>query len=244
MDYRDFKQLTEKSDDHFWYRARRRLIKYLLTEVLKPKDSSLRLLEIGCGTGSQLSLLQEFGSVEGLDIEPEAVALAQQNGFAAKVFDLEKDNFPNNNYSAIAAFDVLEHLQDDESTLKKISAALAPGGYFFFTVPANPWLFSPHDQAMGHYRRYGLKEIKAKIAAAGLQLEETGRWNFWLFPAIILMRLVKKIWPAKNQPRSESRPLPPLINCLLYRILNTETALIKRRIKLPWGLTIYGRARK
>jgi SAM-dependent methyltransferase len=244
MDYRDFKQLTKKSDNHFWYRARRRLIKYLLSEILKPGDSSAHILEIGCGTGSQLSLLQGFGKVEGLDIEPEAIALARQNGFDAKVFDLEKDNFPNNNYRAIVAFDVLEHLQDDTATLKKISAALAPDGYFFFTVPANRWLFSPHDQAMGHYRRYSQKEIKAKITAAGLQVEEIGRWNFWLFPAIILMRLIKRAWPAKNQPRSESRPLPPIINCLLYRILNTETALIKRRIKLPWGLTIYGRARK
>jgi 2-polyprenyl-3-methyl-5-hydroxy-6-metoxy-1,4-benzoquinol methylase len=244
MDYRDYQRLDQTKNEHFWYRARRILIDDLLHRTLTTAKPERKIIEIGCGTGIQLPLLAQFGTVLGLDIVPESVAIARQSGFAAQVFNMETESLEESSADVIASFDVLEHLTDDVSALKKIAAALKPQGQFFFSLPAAPWLFGPHDRAAGHYRRYSRREIRAKIAAAGLELQTIGYWNSWMFPAIIAIRIGKKIVGPKNRADSDTKTLPRLLNSGLYQVLKTETGMINRGFKLPWGLSLYGQAIK
>jgi 2-polyprenyl-3-methyl-5-hydroxy-6-metoxy-1,4-benzoquinol methylase len=244
MDYRDFQKLNQETNEHFWYKARRILITDLLQVALKSKDPNRQIIELGCGTGIQLPLLSQFGSVEGLDIVPESIELIKMAGFKGRVFNIETEDLDRDSVAVIACFDVLEHLRDDETALDKISQALTLNGILLFSLPAVPWLFGPHDQAASHYRRYSKNEISAKIKAAGMEIKTIGYWNSWLFPAIALMRLVKKIIKPKNQADSDTKPLPKLLNNILYQLLAAETRLIKKGFSFPWGLSLYGYAVK
>lgn len=244
MDYRDFQKLNQDTEEHFWYKARRLLISDLLHLALKDSDPKQKIIEIGCGTGIQLPLLAKFGRVEGLDITPESIELVKQSGYPARVFNIETELLEDNSAEVIACFDVLEHLQNDELALEKITKALTPQGIFLFSVPAIPWLFGPHDIAAKHYRRYSRKELKQKISRAGLKIKTINYWNSWVLPAIIVLRLIKKIISSKNQANSDTKSLPKFLNRFLYQILALETRLNKKGIKLPWGLSLYGYATK
>lgn len=244
MDYRDFQKLQQTSEEHFWYRARRLLISNLLQTALKNNDPERRIIEIGCGTGIQLPLLAQYGSVEGLDLIPESIAEIKKTGFPGRVHNIETETLEESSADVIACFDVLEHLQNDQAALKKISHALKPNGIFLFSVPATPWLFGPHDRAASHYRRYNRKEVEKKLNQSGLEIKLIGHWNSWLFPAIILMRLIKKIITPKNRANSDTKPLPKLLNCFLYQLLAAETKAINKGFRLPWGLSLYGYAIK
>jgi len=241
MDYRDFKKLNQTGAEHFWYKARRILINDLLNLALPVRDPNRKIIELGCGTGIQLPLLAQFGTVEGLDIAPESIALAKRSGFSARVFNIETELLEKDSLEVIACFDVLEHIKDDALALKKIFEALKPNGILLFSVPAVPWLFSPHDKAASHYRRYSQKEIINKLKAAGLTLKTINYWNSWLFPAIALMRTIKKIINPRGTASSDTKPLPNFINRGLYQILAAET---KSEFKLPWGLSLCGYAVK
>jgi len=241
MDYRDFQKLNQTGSEHFWYQARRILISNLLRLALPARNPNQKIIEIGCGTGIQLPLLAQFGAVEGLDIVPESVELVKKSGFPARVFNIETDPLEKDSVEVIACFDVLEHIEDDAGALKKIAETIKPNGILLFSVPAGPWLFGPHDRAASHYRRYGRKEIVDKIKTAGLTLKTIKYWNSWLFPAIALMRMIKKIINRKDKASSDTKPLPKFINNGLYQILAAETKL---GIKLPWGLSLYGYAVK
>jgi len=241
MDYRDFQKLNQTGQEHFWYKARRILINDLLNLALPVRDPNRKIIEIGCGTGIQLPLLTQFGTVEGLDIVPESIELVKKSGWPARVFDIATEPLEKNSTEVIACFDVLEHIKDDASALKKIFEALKPNGILLFSVPACPWLFGPHDRAASHYRRYSKKEIIAKIKASGLTLQTINYWNSWLFPAIVVVRIIKKTINRKNKASSDTKPLPRFINYSLYQILAAETKL---GFKLPWGLSLYGYAVK
>lgn len=242
MDYRDFQRLNAEKNEHFWYKARRLLIANLLQSTLKIKSDERQIIELGCGTGIQLPLLAQYGTVTGLDIVPESIVEVKAAGFSGRVFDIENEILENNSADVIACFDVLEHLEHDEAALEKIAQALKPQGFFLFSVPAAPWLFGPHDQAASHFRRYSQKEIVQKTNNSGLELKTINYWNSWLWPLIVPFRLIKKM--INSQANSDTKPLPPLLNNFLYQILATETKMIPKGLKLPWGLSLYGVAYK
>ena len=239
MDYRDFQRLNSKKNEHFWYKARRLLVTNLLQSTLKNKNEERQIIELGCGTGVQLPLLSQYGTVTGLDIVPESIAIIKMAGFSGRVFDIENESLKNNSAEVVACFDVLEHLEHDEAALKKIARALKTQGVFLFSVPAAPWLFGPHDQAASHFRRYSKKEIKRKINNSGLELKTINYWNAWLFPIIVPLRLIKRV--ISSRANSDTKPLPSFLNNILYQILAAETKL---GLKLPWGLSLYGTAYK
>ncbi|PIT94518.1 hypothetical protein COT98_03325 [Candidatus Falkowbacteria bacterium CG10_big_fil_rev_8_21_14_0_10_39_9] len=239
MDYRDFQRLNSKKNEHFWYKARRLLVTNLLQSTLKNKNEERQIIELGCGTGVQLPLLSQYGTVTGLDIVPESIAIIKMAGLSGRVFDIENESLKNNSAEVVACFDVLEHLEHDEAALKKIARALKTQGVFLFSVPAAPWLFGPHDQAASHFRRYSKKEIKRKINNSGLELKTINYWNAWLFPIIVPLRLIKRV--ISSRANSDTKPLPSFLNNILYQILAAETKL---GLKLPWGLSLYGTAYK
>jgi SAM-dependent methyltransferase len=231
MDLHDYQ--VANGQFHFWHLARLGLINFLIKDI-KPGS---QILSVGCGTGEELALLQTVGQVVGLDVNPETVALACQKGFEAKIFDLAKLTVEKP-VDAIVAFDVLEHIADDQTALNNIYQSLRPQGFFILTVPAYDWLFSSHDQALEHYRRYSKQALINKLQTAGFKIERLGHWNTSLFLPVALIRLSKKIW-GTHVIKSEAGPLPKIINELGLIILKAENWLISKNINLPWGLSIY-----
>jgi len=246
MDYKDFILQNKNKEAHFWFKAKQNLIFNLLNSIF-PKNANQNILDIGCGTGAELEILKNFGNVTALDKEKNSLNLAKKYGVKILEGDIEKIELPNNYYDAICCFDVLEHLINDEKVIKKIYYSLKKDGYLFFTAPACPVLFGPHDIALEHFRRYKKNNLRDKLISAGLTVKKIGCWNFLLFPLIFILRIVKKIFSflfPKKIFKSEARPLNRSLNSLLTIILNFENKLIAGGINLPVGLTIYGIAKK
>jgi len=246
MDYKDF-TIQNNSGTHFWYRARRVLINNLLGMIYKDYKADRLILEIGCGTGYQIPVLQKWGRVEGSDINLEAVKIAVSEGYNVKVKDLDRDDISDYNPEVICLFDVLEHIQNDKKVVENIYASLQNKAYLFLTVPAYNFLFSDHDKAMEHYRRYSRKKIVDLLSQSGFQVIKSGYWNSLLFPGILLMRLFKNIlslFIKKEVYKSESSNLPSLLSNILFKVLQFENFLMTKNINFPWGLSIYIIAQK
>lgn len=234
MDFRDGRL---KNFEHGWSRARNQLIIYLLTS-LKQAKGDWTILDIGCGTGEQLRFFQFFGKVVGIDINPEA----KKNNNSIITADIETRPLSINNYDLICCFDILEHLETDRQVLFNCQRALKPNGHLLLTVPAYGWLFSPHDKALGHKRRYYYQELKNKLKNANFTILELHYWNSLLLLPIIVFRLCKKML---NQPeKSELNIMPAWLNNFIYKCLSVDNYLIKHNYHTPWGLNLYAVAKK
>jgi SAM-dependent methyltransferase len=247
MDYKDYEKLNAAKNTNFWYEARKVLIFNLLNSLYHQEKLDKNILDIGCGTGTELTVLKKFGKITGLDSSLDALKILQRNGYDALCGDIEKVNLQTNFYDCICCFDVLEHLPNDELALKKIYASLCKDGHFIFTVPAFQFLFSPHDQALGHYRRYSKQKIKGMLRDNGFKIVTINYWNFFLFPAVLLIRLVKKFVYRLKQNNTYCTDLENfngIINKILFSVLNAENFLCKHNVKFPFGLSIYGIAKK
>jgi SAM-dependent methyltransferase len=252
MDYKDYllqNKETGRNDrgNHFWYKARREMIDGLLGNVFMKHQTDRLIVEIGCGTGYQLPIVKKWGRAKGLDINASAVAIALKNGFDAEIKDLEKDDIAVDCPEAVCLFDVLEHIKNDDAAIKKIYAILKNRGFLFMTVPAYAFMFSGHDRAMAHFRRYDKKKLINELEAVGFKIIRSGYWNSLLFPAILSMRLFKNFlsfFLKKNTYQSEAVNLPLSVNYFLYLILHFENFLIGKGFRFLWGLSIFIVAKK
>ncbi len=243
MDYKDYLQQNKNKKLFFWHKARNNLIFKLLKSVFKNNDKNNLILNVGCGTGTEMDILQHFGNITGIDNSPETIKIVKQK-YDVILGDIEKIQLNRNYYDCICAFDVLEHLNEDKLVLEKIFQALKPNGYFIFTVPAFNFLFGPHDIALDHKRRYSKNEIILKLNNANFTIISIGYWNTFLFPIAFLLRITKKFISIffKIKASSESKSINKHLNNFFYYILNFENKFIFS--KKPFGLSIYGITKK
>ena len=230
-----YQQMAELDDRHWWYRARRKILAELIRrEVRLPADA--RILEIGCGTGHNLQMLAGFGHVDGLELDEEAAALSEKR-LGRKVMRSplpELDQVPDN-YDLIGAFDVIEHIDDDGAALAAIATKLKPAGKFMMTVPAHPWMWTAHDVANHHKRRYSKRALRSLIENSPMKLERLGYFNSLLFPVAIAERAASKLRGKDNGDVS----LPPApLNRALEAVFASERYLVGR-LPLPPGLSLF-----
>jgi SAM-dependent methyltransferase len=231
-----YDQMAEMDQRHWWYVARRKVLAALIKRRARPPAAG-RLLEIGCGTGHNLDMLSQFGSVDALEVDDTARALAE-NRLGKPVFSAplpELEGIPQREYHLVAAFDVVEHIPDDEAAIQSIARLLRPGGKLVLTVPAHQWMWSAHDVVNHHYRRYSRAGLKRLIDGSPLKLETIGYYNSLLFPAALAERLASKLRGKDDADLS----LPPApLNQALERVFAAERALIGR-VPLPPGLSLF-----
>ena len=189
-----FNRMAEFDQEHWWFLARRRIIEQVIDRVVCP-PANARILEVGCGTGHNLATLASFGIVDACELDFEARALASKRlgkpVRCARLPDLS--SFRADNYDLIALLDVLEHVADDRAALTAIQSRLKPGGALIVTVPANEWMWSAHDEAHHHYRRYSKPALARLYREMGFEIELHSYFNSLLFPPIAAVRLIGKI---------------------------------------------------
>ena len=230
-----FDRMAELDQDHWWFLARRRILKTLIERVVQP-PAEARILEVGCGTGHNLAMLTSFGTLEASELDQCARAVAQTR-FSGKVEEAKLPDlsmFQRNGYDLIALLDVLEHVPDDLASLRSIHRRLKPGGALLMTVPANPWMWSAHDKAHHHYRRYTKVQLEELFLRSGLEIELLSYFNSLLFPLIAAARLVGKIFARAT---ADDRLPNRWANNLLNRIFGFESLLIGR-LPMPFGVSL------
>ena len=231
-----YETMAELDQRHWWYRARRQVLDALIRRVCKP-PADARILEIGCGTGHNLAMLSGFGNVDALELDEQARAVAEQRlGRAVMSAPLpEIAGVADHHYDLVGAFDVIEHIDDDDAALASIARKIRPGGKFVMTVPAHGWMWSAHDVVNHHKRRYSGRQLKTLIRASPLKLERIGYFNSLLFPLAVAERMASK---ARGKDEADLKLPPGPLNAALERAFAAERHLIGR-VPLPPGLSLF-----
>jgi SAM-dependent methyltransferase len=205
---------------HFWFDARRRLIR----RVLQRAPRARLVLDVGCGVGSMAGV---FGNSDqalvGLDLQPEALRrhLERQPQTRLLCGDAQMLPVASSSVDAVALFDVLEHV-DDVALLTEVARVLRPGGWAVLTVPALPWLWGYRDTAAGHLRRYTGRRLRTLIGDAGLHLHTERHFQWLLLPAMLVSRAARANGRAMRD--LEDRP-PKLINEVFRALARLEVWL-------------------
>lgn len=136
-----------------------------------------RILEVGCGSGTNLAVLAASGDYEltGADIAPEALDLARQRLPQARLLllDIEKEALPEQ-FDLVLSLQVLEHILDDMAALRHI-ARMTQDYVLISTVQGR---MRPSEVGIGHVRNYSALELERKMAAVGFEVLRIWGWGF------------------------------------------------------------------
>lgn len=229
-----FAQLAQFEEGNFWFRARNRLIQWALRKYFPDAEN---LFEIGCGTGFVLKGIQETLPslcLEGSEIFDDGLTLAQARLPGVDLYQMDARQIPfESEFDVIGAFDVLEHIVEDDAVLTQMFRATRAGGGVLITVPQHPFLWSASDEHALHQRRYSRDELRKKVERSGFQVERITSFVSLLLPLMICSRMKRKSSPAFQlwEEFEISRPL----NATFESILNVERAMIQTGISFPAG---------
>jgi len=227
--------------DHFWFSGRRELVHLCLRRHLDRRAGVL--LDLGCGSGFNLTGLSEFADfvlgIERHEMPPASSELAQQHGSLVQADALFLP-LPDQSVDVVVALDVLEHVPD-QAVLIECQRVLQPAGLLLLSVPVGPWIWSFRDDDAGHLRRYTKRDLLLKLEKAGLVHEVGCYYQFILFPLVVLSRLIGRKGPAVRN--LEDSP-PRMVNEFLRLINRFEVKISKFGLRMPYGSSLLLIARK
>jgi len=236
MNFVEYERMFVNEDQYWWFLARRELILELLEGLPGGAERERTILDIGCGTGANAAAFQRFGQVVGLDLSPLALDCSRRRGLRTLVQGgAEAIPIADRSAEVVVATDVIEHLDDDLAALREFHRVLKPGGRALVTVPAYEFLWSEHDDAMMHRRRYTRGLLRRRAETAGFEVERITHHTSLLFP-LALGRLLKRK-PRSRPPESLVTPVPRTLHHALLAIQRLERRLL-RRLDFAWGLSL------
>jgi SAM-dependent methyltransferase len=248
-----FEFLAKVEEKNFWFLSRNRIIQYLFGKYVG--NTNADVLEIGCGTGFVLTgLKKQFPTYRlmGSEIHFEGIKLAKKRLPEAEFVQLDATDMPfHQEFDAIGAFDVLEHITEDVLAMKEIYRALKPNRFFFISVPQYQWMWSTTDDLAYHKRRYNRAGLHDKLHQTGFSTIYTSSFVFSLFPLMYLSRLTKRKSRDIEQSNFDTKRaelnelmLPPLLNMIFYYLMRFDELLITPGFDLPFGGSLMVVAKK
>jgi len=235
FDPKAFDELAELEAEHFWFVARNQLIVGLATKFF---PEARRFLEIGCGTGFVLRAIagsRRWERLVGSELHPAGLAHARKRlPSEAEFVQMDARDIPAVGVFDLAgAFDVIEHIADDEAVLRGLRAATQTGGGCIIAVPQHPWLWSRADEVAHHVRRYRRGELETKLRRNGFEVLFSSSFTALLLPFMAASRL------ARNNKDSDADAyefrLNPTVNRVLLEILRAEVRMTLGGVRWPAG---------
>lgn len=231
-----FAQLFDLEASNFWFRSRNQLINWALKHYFPQAQS---FLEIGCGTGYVLDGIQKSNShltVYGSELYGHGLEHAASRLSEATLLQIDARKIPyQDEFDVLGAFDVLEHIEQDELVLAQMRAAVKQShGGIIVTVPQHRFLWSAVDEYSHHIRRYERHELITKIENAGFEILKISSFISSLLPLMYLSRLSKKRQTENYNPNSEYS-IPKFANDILESVLSVERLGIKAGLSYPMG---------
>lgn len=231
METIEYRRLFEREEFYWWSIGRREILKSTLERRLVSKRG-LSILDVGCGAGGNIKILGEFGAVTGLDISEEALKFARTHSAFKNLVqgNAEQLPFPDNTFDLVSALDVLEHIPNDQLAVQEMFRVLKKNGFALVTVPAHRWLWSRHDEALQHLRRYTTNELRTKLAYAGFSVVQH---SHFVIPAILFLllkktiRRIRRMWGVKETIDTYDTILPLWLNRLLIWWLYGEKIMMR-----------------
>lgn len=230
-------------EHHWWYRGRRRVIRAELDRL--PIPAGARVLDAGCGSGRTLQELVSYGEVQGIELNAEAAELARGRGHGeVRVGRLEELPWEDDTFDLITCLDVIEHTPDDTATLAELERVTRPAGFMLVTVPAYQALWSLHDEANHHYRRYSRRTLRSVAEAAGWTVHRISSFNSLLLAPAAAVRVAQRRLGTHNGYTNDLALGPAWLNAVLERPLALEASWLGRGHTLPAGLSLLAVLRK
>lgn len=230
-----FGPLAALEEGYFWFRGRNALIIWALGKYGAGVSS---FMEIGCGTGFVLKgIACNFPKIRlvGSEIYTEGIAYAAERITGGEFMQMDARQIPFiAEFDAVGAFDLLEHIEEDETVLQQIHQALKPDGLLILTVPQHRWLWSPTDANACHVRRYPVQELHDKVTLAGFTIVRSTSFVSSLLPFMLISRLLQRSKFKSFDPYAEFR-INPLLNRILEGFLCLELLLIRVGFSFPVG---------
>src|SRR5262245_34218287 len=193
--------LFEVEGSHWWYIGRRRIISQFVGEICaRFGDRKPQIADIGCGTGANLMLLDQFGDACGVDVSTQALAFCRERGLTnVKLGAAEELPFEDGTLDLVTSFDVVEHLDDDLGGLKEFRRVLKPDGRILLFVPAFMFLWGVQDDVSNHRRRYTLPQLRNVVRESGFEIERDTYANITFFLPILLVRTFMRLTGIRTE---------------------------------------------
>ncbi|KRF25414.1 bifunctional 2-polyprenyl-6-hydroxyphenol methylase/3-demethylubiquinol 3-O-methyltransferase UbiG [Phycicoccus sp. Soil803] len=228
MEGTEVRKLAALEDAHWWYRERRHLLGRMIGG-LRPGTA----LDIGAAGGGNTRVLRRAGwSVSALEYGADGAEVAAERGLSVVRGDATALPVSDDSLDLVVAFDVLEHIVDHDTAVSEVRRALRPGGMFLIAVPADPRLWSDHDVAVDHVRRYTRDTLRAVLERNGFEIASMTSWNVLLRPVVALRR--------RKASGSDLETVRPVVNLVLRAVVTAERYL---PVKAMPGVTLMVRAR-
>lgn len=225
----EVRKLAALEDTHWWYRERR----HLLARSISGMPAG-RALDIGAAGGGNTRVLRARGwRVAALEYGEDGARVAAGRGLPVMRADATALPLESGSLDLVVAFDVLEHIPDHDAAVAEVHRLLQPGGTFLVAVPCDPRLWSAHDEAVDHVRRYTRVSLQKVLERNGFELESMDSWNVLLRPVVAVKR--------RSSEGSDLEELHPLVNLGLRGVVTLERYLPVKQ--LP-GVTLLVRARR
>ena len=243
MNLEEYEVMYRQEQAYWWFVSRSELLQFYMREQVS-LPANARIMDLGCGTGANLEILAQYGQAIGADFSQAALSfckkralprLLQGNGEALPIATASLD--------LVTAMDSLEHIPGDNAALAEIFRVLKPGGKLLVTVPAFGFLWSEHDEALQHLRRYTSAELANKMRLAGFTVGKLTYVLFFLFFPVLAIRFLQNLTKQATHPKTSISVLPAVIEHALL-LLNRLEMVLLRWMNLPFGVTIVAVATK
>lgn len=237
--------LTHQAEtDHFWFHGFRRFVSPVLAQLAAGRPG-LRLLDCGCGTGSNLGLLTPHGRSMGFDLSDRGIQIARTAGRIVALGDVTRIPIASESCDLVASFDVLQCVPDDRAALREMARVTRPGGAVVLTLAALEVLSGDHAEVWNEQRRYSPALVRQRMEEAGLHLERASFMFGSLFPMMLCVRVLQRLTRPFRTVRDDIDIAVPSypVNKLLSGIVRAEAALA-RYVPMPFGSSLLVVARK
>ncbi len=231
--------MSEHEKSYWWHVGRLKIIDEQLAKMFP--EGQAKILNVGCGTGGTIKTIEKYAkSLVNVDVSEEAIKFMKKAGYNAVHIDGTKLPFATGEFDAVVAFDVLEHIEDDEAALKEWRRVIKKDGSVFITVPAYKWLWSGHDESLFHFRRYTAAILRLRAQNAGFKVSKCAYMIVFSLPLVAGFRVLHKALRKKTMSEETSYvAVPKIVNSTFIGLLNLE-AKLQRYGSFPLGTSVIG----
>jgi len=232
-------------DSYFWFKSIHKFIELFVKREYKKISNPLNIIDVGCGSGKLLTILNKYGKTRGIDCSRKAITFCRKRGLKeVKVEDINYYEFGESKYDIITCIDVLYHrwIRDDIIILNKLYKSLKDNGIVILDLAAFNFLRRGHDKAVMGTRRHTIRKIIPDLEKIGYKIEIRSYRLSFLFVPALAMKYFEKL-QKKDDVKSDFKQLPSLINWLFFQMSCFENKIIKY-LNLPIGTSLFIIARK